>query len=136
MVVRAATEADLQPIRTIAQGYGNLVRWPQRPDYIDHELATGRLAVCEAQGIGTPVRGIPPADHDALLLELVDQLHDRGAVDPELLAERLLGDRPLGEQVQDPAESDAQAHRRQPAAGELLAGPSGDDEQGSGTASK
>ena len=50
MVVRAATEADLQPIRTIAQGYGNLVRWPQRPDYIDHELATGRLAVCEAQG--------------------------------------------------------------------------------------
>src|SRR5437660_2999232 len=70
MVVRAATEADLQPIRTIAQGYGNLVRWPQRPDYIDHELATGRLAVCEAQGEVVGFGAVLPRGGVAYLADL------------------------------------------------------------------
>src|SRR5215472_6920639 len=46
-----------------------------------HGLAPG----CEVEGVGTPVRRVPAPDHDALLLELIDQLDHRGAVDSELL---------------------------------------------------
>src|SRR6202011_4144023 len=50
LIVRPATHADLEPIRAIANSYGNLASWSLRPDYIDHELATGTLTVCEAEG--------------------------------------------------------------------------------------
>lgn len=49
MIVRPAVRPDLEPIRAIANSYGNLASWSQRPDYIDHELATGTLAVCETE---------------------------------------------------------------------------------------
>jgi len=50
LIVRAAVQADLEPVRSIADSYGNLASWPQRPDYLDHELATATLAVCEEAG--------------------------------------------------------------------------------------
>src|SRR5438105_13776912 len=50
LIVRAAVQADLEPVRSIADSYGNLAGWPQRPDYLDHELATATLAVCEEAG--------------------------------------------------------------------------------------
>jgi GNAT superfamily N-acetyltransferase len=43
-------QADLEPIRSIADSYGNLASWPQRPDYLDHELGKGTLTVCEEDG--------------------------------------------------------------------------------------
>ncbi|MFI5282911.1 MAG: GNAT family N-acetyltransferase [Candidatus Dormibacterales bacterium] len=48
--VRPARLSDLDAIRGIAGSYGNLDSWPSRPDYIDHELATGTLNVCEVEG--------------------------------------------------------------------------------------
>jgi len=50
LIVRPATHADVDPIRAIANSYGNLASWSRRPDYIDHELATATLTVCEAEG--------------------------------------------------------------------------------------
>jgi GNAT superfamily N-acetyltransferase len=50
MITRAATTGDLESIRAIADSYGNLANWPQRPDYLDHELSRGGFAVCEAGG--------------------------------------------------------------------------------------
>lgn len=50
MIVRAAAEKDLEAIRSIAHSYGNLTSWPHRPDYLDHELGTGTLTVCEDAG--------------------------------------------------------------------------------------
>lgn len=50
MIVRAAVEGDLDSIRSIARSYGNLASWPRRPDYLDHELGTGTLTVCEDAG--------------------------------------------------------------------------------------
>ena len=50
LIVRPATHADVEPIRAIAISYGNLASWSRRPDYIDHELATATLTVCEAEG--------------------------------------------------------------------------------------
>src|SRR5437899_859701 len=50
LIVRPATHADVEPIRAIANSYGNLASWSRRPDYIDHELATATLTVCEAEG--------------------------------------------------------------------------------------
>src|SRR5215472_6918894 len=92
-------------------------------------LLDGVALRSEGERVRAPVGRVPPADHDALLLELVDQLDDGRAVDPELLAQRLLGDRAFGQQVQDAAEPDAQSHGRESSSGELLAGPGGDDEE-------
>jgi len=50
VIVRPAGERDLEAIRGIANAYGNLETWPRRPDYLDHELATGTLAVSEEGG--------------------------------------------------------------------------------------
>ena len=50
MIVRPATEADLPHIRAIASSYGNLSSWPRRPDYLDHELKSATLRVCEVDG--------------------------------------------------------------------------------------
>ncbi len=50
MIVRPAAERDLDAIRAVANAYGNLDTWPRRPDYLDHELATGTLAVSEEGG--------------------------------------------------------------------------------------
>lgn len=49
-ITRAATGEDLDPIRSIARRYDNLATWPSRPDYIDHELSSGALMVCEEEG--------------------------------------------------------------------------------------
>src|SRR5437764_308812 len=48
--VRAATAADQDGIHALAAAYGNLGHWPQRPDYLDHELATGILMVATRDG--------------------------------------------------------------------------------------
>jgi len=45
---RAAKAEDLLNIRAIAEQYGD--RWLTRPDYLDHELEHGRLAVAEEEG--------------------------------------------------------------------------------------
>jgi len=45
--IRPATPADLDPVRALAAAYGNLRHWPDRPDYLDHELATGRMLLAE-----------------------------------------------------------------------------------------
>jgi GNAT superfamily N-acetyltransferase len=45
MEVRRAGPDDLAAVREIAEGYGNLVEWPRRPDYLDHELERGALWV-------------------------------------------------------------------------------------------
>jgi GNAT superfamily N-acetyltransferase len=50
VIVRPASEADLDSVHAIASSFGNLTSWPRRPDYIDHELATGTLTVCEGAG--------------------------------------------------------------------------------------
>src|SRR5438874_11108021 len=46
-------------------------------------LLNGPAARSEAECIRTAIGGVPPADHCALALQLVDQLDHRGAVDPE-----------------------------------------------------
>ncbi len=54
-LVRPAGPGDLAPIRAIADAYGNLQEWPQRPDYLDHELASGRLLVAADEAAGEEV---------------------------------------------------------------------------------
>lgn len=41
--LRQATAADLAGVRAVANRFGNLGGWPRRPDYLDRELANGRL---------------------------------------------------------------------------------------------
>ncbi|WP_196279291.1 GNAT family N-acetyltransferase [Catellatospora vulcania] len=41
--VRQAGVDDLPGVRAVARRFGNLGGWPQRPDYLDRELANGRL---------------------------------------------------------------------------------------------
>ena len=46
--VRPAEDADDErAIREISVAYDNLASWPTRPDFIDHEMATGRVFVAE-----------------------------------------------------------------------------------------
>jgi GNAT superfamily N-acetyltransferase len=45
--VRPATADDDDAIREISLAYDNLASWPSRPDFIDHEMATGRVYVAE-----------------------------------------------------------------------------------------
>ena len=60
MIVRDAEERDLESIRDIASSYGNLGSWPGRPDYLDHELTSGALAVCEDGGEVAGFGGVVP----------------------------------------------------------------------------
>src|SRR5437764_5085745 len=48
--VRPATGGDQDGIHALANAYGNLGHWPERPDYLDHELATGTLVVATSRG--------------------------------------------------------------------------------------
>lgn len=48
--VRPATGADQEAVRAISAAYDNLRPWPQRPDFLDHELGEGRVAVAEWNG--------------------------------------------------------------------------------------
>ena len=48
--VRPATGEDDGPIREISVAYDNLDSWPARPDFLDHEFATGRIYVAEDDG--------------------------------------------------------------------------------------
>jgi GNAT superfamily N-acetyltransferase len=48
--VRAATEADQAAVRDISAAYDNLRPWPDRPDFLDHELREGRMVVAEWNG--------------------------------------------------------------------------------------
>ncbi|GAA1630434.1 GNAT family N-acetyltransferase [Catellatospora bangladeshensis] len=41
--VRQAAPDDLAGVRAVARRFGNLAMWPRRPDYLDRELANGRL---------------------------------------------------------------------------------------------
>jgi len=45
--VRPAAANDEAAIREISVAYDNLASWPARPDFIDHEIATGRIYVAE-----------------------------------------------------------------------------------------
>lgn len=45
--IRPAGPEDMPAVRAIAAAHDTLAAWPQRPDYLDHELATGTLMVCE-----------------------------------------------------------------------------------------
>ncbi len=48
--IRPARQGDLPAIRALEGAYGNLDAWPERPDFLDHELAAGRAVVAEAGG--------------------------------------------------------------------------------------
>ena len=49
--IRPATPDDLDAVRAIEAGYyGNMDPWPERPDFLDHELAEGRMVVAERGG--------------------------------------------------------------------------------------
>ncbi len=48
--VRPATASDLDGVHALAASYGNLSHWPERPDYLDHELAAGILMVAVEEG--------------------------------------------------------------------------------------
>lgn len=48
--VRSATLDDAEALRSIEAAYGNLEAWPRRPDFLDHELAAGRVALAEHGG--------------------------------------------------------------------------------------
>ena len=48
--VRPATDEDDAAIREISVAYDNLDSWPARPDFLDHEFATGRIYVAEGDG--------------------------------------------------------------------------------------
>jgi len=54
-LVRPAEPGDLAAVRAIAAAYGNLHDWPQRPDYLDHELTSGRLLVATDETSGEGV---------------------------------------------------------------------------------
>jgi GNAT superfamily N-acetyltransferase len=54
-LVRPAEPGDLPAVRAILAAYGNLQDWPQRPDYLDHELTSGRLLVATDEGAGEGV---------------------------------------------------------------------------------
>lgn len=45
MQVRPARPDDMAGVREVADGHDLLSAWPTRPDYLDHELAVGRLLV-------------------------------------------------------------------------------------------
>jgi GNAT superfamily N-acetyltransferase len=51
-IVQPATRDDIGGVRAIAHAYGNLGYWPRRPDYLDHELESGRLLVAVDGGVG------------------------------------------------------------------------------------
>jgi len=46
--VRPARPGDLDAVREISDAYGNLAPWPERPDFLDHEWAAGRMYVAES----------------------------------------------------------------------------------------
>jgi GNAT superfamily N-acetyltransferase len=48
--VRAAEDRDLAAVREISEAYDNLRPWPERPDFLDHELRAGRMIVAERGG--------------------------------------------------------------------------------------
>jgi len=47
VIVRPVTPEDDPAIREISAAYDNLGSWPERPDFLDHEAATGRMYVAE-----------------------------------------------------------------------------------------
>ena len=48
--VRLARDEDREAVRAISAAYDNLRPWPERPDFLDHEFAGGRVAVAEWNG--------------------------------------------------------------------------------------
>ena len=48
--VRPAQPGDLEAVREISDVYGNLAPWPERPDFLDHEWAAGRMYVADSEG--------------------------------------------------------------------------------------
>ncbi|GAA1410279.1 GNAT family N-acetyltransferase [Catellatospora coxensis] len=67
--VRQASAADLAGVRAVANRFGNLSGWPQRPDYLDREMANGRL---HAGFAGDAVAGFGATFARGGLLHLAD----------------------------------------------------------------
>jgi GNAT superfamily N-acetyltransferase len=59
-VIRAATADDLPGIRAVAHEHQVLASWPAQPDFLDVELAHGRLAVAEVDGAVAGFGGTVP----------------------------------------------------------------------------
>ncbi|MEV4415366.1 GNAT family N-acetyltransferase [Catellatospora sp. NPDC049609] len=93
--VRQAAPQDLAGVRAVARRFGNLAQWPRRPDYLDRELANGRLlagfAGAEPVGFGaTFLRG--GLTHLADLFVLPE--HQSAGLGRALLARLLPADAP------------------------------------------
>ena len=73
--IRAATAADQDGIHALAAAYGNLGHWPQRPDYLDHELATGILMVATRDGAVAGFAGLLERGEVAYLADLFVRQH-------------------------------------------------------------
>jgi hypothetical protein len=70
-------------IRCIAGAYGGLDAWPDRPDYLDHELRTGRILVADRDGEVAAFGAITQRDGVVHLGDLF--------VRPDLVGERIGG---------------------------------------------
>jgi GNAT superfamily N-acetyltransferase len=68
--VRPATASDQDGVHALAASYGNLSHWPERPDYLDHELASGILVVAEAEGAVVGFAGVLERGDVAFLADL------------------------------------------------------------------
>lgn len=58
--IRSAVPGDLPGIRSVADEHDVLASWPEQPDFLDAELAFGRLAVAEVDGVVAGFSGTVP----------------------------------------------------------------------------
>lgn len=93
--VRRAVAGDLGGVRGVARSFGNLDRWPGRPDYLDRELGNGRLL---AGLLGERVVGFGATAARGGLTHLADLFvlpeHQSSGLGRRLLAELLPRDAP------------------------------------------
>jgi GNAT superfamily N-acetyltransferase len=68
--VRPATRSDQDGVHALAASYGNLSHWPERPDYLDHELATGILVVAVSEDTVVGFAGVLERGEVAFLADL------------------------------------------------------------------
>ncbi|WP_186315513.1 GNAT family N-acetyltransferase [Catellatospora sichuanensis] len=93
--VRQATATEMAGVRAVANRFGNLGGWPDRPDYLDRELANGRLLAGLA---GDTVVGFGATFARGGLLHLADLFvlpeHQSSGLGRSLLATLLPRDAP------------------------------------------
>ena len=65
-------------VRLIAEAYDTLIAWPDRPDFLDHELATGRLLVAQSAGEVIAFGGVLPRGGVTHLADLFVRQQYRG----------------------------------------------------------